>query len=57
MILNSGKDAAILKSFMGFLSFRSGATVCLPLQAGALDRDEDNYSIYTPPLFPVALFN
>eukprot|EP00439_Symbiodinium_sp_Y106_P056673 s3839_g7.t5 len=33
VILNSGKDAAVLKSFMGFLSFRSGATVCLPLQA------------------------
>ena len=35
VILNSGKDEAVLKSFMGFLSFRSGATVCLPLQARA----------------------
>ena len=33
VILNSGKDEAVLKSFMGFISFRSGATVCLPLQA------------------------
>lgn len=33
VILNSKKDETPLKRFMAFLNFRSGATVCLPLQA------------------------
>lgn len=33
VILNSQKDQTALKRFMAFLNFRSGNTVCLPLQA------------------------
>ncbi|CAJ1385093.1 unnamed protein product [Effrenium voratum] len=35
VILNSKKDESALRRFMAFLSVRSGAAVCLPLQAWA----------------------